>query len=284
LNNDGNFTDANEAPYFSDSTPAGAAAQTFRPPYNKLSRFRDPGRVNINTVFDLRVWEAIAKNFPQMDPGADPRSVGDPQNFLNFDLLGRLFFSRRGCLPPSGGNWLTLDPDYPTLFGNPFRSAASADLMPNVAPAGKPPLRKDGVQATLLRQDLLYDTSVTRNDPLFVPDATSCPEVSAQYRNQDRNALFRYQGLMRLSNILTTHSNVFAVWITVGYFELERNPGGVDAGHPDGYRLGQEIGADTGEVRRHRAFYIIDRSIPVAFQPGENHNVDRCILVRRFIE
>ena len=42
--------------------------------------------------------------------------------------------------------------------------------------------------------------------------------------------------------------------------------------------------ADTGEVKRHRAFYMIDRTIPVGFEPGENHNVDRAILVRRYIE
>ena len=60
----------------------------------------------------------------------------------------------------------------------------------------------------------------------------------------------------------------------MGYFEVDPRTG----------RLGQELGAETGEVKRHRAFYMIDRSIPVAFQPGENHNVDRCILVRRFIE
>jgi hypothetical protein len=29
---------------------------------------------------------------------------------------------------------------------------------------------------------------------------------------------------------------------------------------------------------------MVDRSIPVAFEPGENHNVDRAILLRRFIE
>jgi hypothetical protein len=29
---------------------------------------------------------------------------------------------------------------------------------------------------------------------------------------------------------------------------------------------------------------MIDRSIPVAFEPGQNHNVDRAILVRRRIE
>ena len=103
-------------------------------------------------------------------------------------------------------------------------------------------------------------------------------------RHTGRNSYFDYQALQRLPNLVTTRSNVYAVRITIGYFEAEPNPGGVDLAHPDGYRLGPEIGSDTGEVKRHRAFYIIDRSIPVAFESGENHNVDRCILLRRYIE
>ena len=31
----------------------------FHPPFNRVSNFRDPGRVNINTVIDQRVWEGI---------------------------------------------------------------------------------------------------------------------------------------------------------------------------------------------------------------------------------
>ena len=57
-----------------------------------------------------------------------------------------------------------------------------------------------------------------------------------------------------------------------------------DLVYPDGYQLTQELGSDTGEKKRHRGFYIIDRSLPVAFEPGENHNVDRAVLLRRFIE
>jgi hypothetical protein len=49
-------------------------------------------------------------------------------------------------------------------------------------------------------------------------------------------------------------------------------------------QLAAEMGADTGEVRRHRAFYIVDRSIPVGFVPGSRLNTDDCVLVRRLIE
>ncbi|HND55089.1 MAG TPA: hypothetical protein PLV92_21895, partial [Pirellulaceae bacterium] len=73
-----------------------------------------------------------------------------------------------------------------------------------------------------------------------------------------------------------------AMWLTTGYFEVQQGP--VDAAHPDGYYLGPEVGLTNGTVERHRAFYLIDRSIPVAYQPGQNHNVDRCVLLRRYIE
>jgi hypothetical protein len=89
--------------------------------------------------------------------------------------------------------------------------------------------------------------------------------------------------------LVTTHSNVFAVWITVGYFEVVPwpSPDGPpipDGAHPDGYQLGQELYIDTGDVHRHRAFYIIDRSVPVGYERGQNHNVDHAVIVRRFIE
>ena len=107
---------------------------------------------------------------------------------------------------------------------------------------------------------------------------------TARCNDASRNSYFRYQSLQRLGNLVTTRSNVFSVWITVGYFEVTPVPGGPTPVYPDGYQLSQELGSDTGEIERHRAFYMIDRSLPVAFQPGQNNNVDRAILVKRFIE
>ncbi|MEO0530480.1 MAG: hypothetical protein AAF266_07845, partial [Planctomycetota bacterium] len=54
--------------------------------------------------------------------------------------------------------------------------------------------------------------------------------------------------------------------------------------YPGGWTLGQEIGLDTGEDRRHRGFYMVDRSRPVAFKPGEDANVSNAILIRRRIQ
>jgi hypothetical protein len=37
-------------------------------------------------------------------------------------------------------------------------------------------------------------------------------------------------------------------------------------------------------VQRNRGFFIIDRSIPVAYEQGKNHNVRDTIRLRRIIQ
>ena len=135
------------------------------------------------------------------------------------------------------------------------------------------------MQSTLLRRSL-----ANPQVPLLQP--TWNQPTTDNHHNSDRNPYFRYQGLQKMGGIFTTRSNCFAVWITVGYFEVEDSPftPKIDAAHPDGLVLGQEVGADSGEVVRHRSFFIIDRSIPVGFMPGSRLNTDDCVLVRRLIE
>lgn len=87
------------------------------------------------------------------------------------------------------------------------------------------------------------------------------------------SAYFANEARQKLGAVATNRSSVFAIWITVGYFEVD-----------EFNRLGAELGSEIGEVKRNRAFYMIDRSIPVAFEPGQNHNVDDIILTRTIIE
>jgi hypothetical protein len=147
-------------------------------------------------------------------------------------------------------------------------------------------LKHDGVNVTLLRaKGDDPDGVIADKKPLFGSTTSDVAgSTDPLYTNNSRNSAFRYQNIERLSNLVTTRSNVYAVWVTVGYFEALPNPGGIDAGHPDGYQIGAEMGSDTGDVKRHRAFYIFDRSIPVGFERGMNHNIDRAIILKRFIE
>ena len=256
------------------NTPAG-----YRPPFNYLSRFREPGRININTIFDDNVWNAAVRGFPGMCSLAPPE--GDNGLFLSHLVLSRQGYGQ------SGADILQHNPAYPSLFSDPFRTADSADMMPPV-PAQ---LRRSPADGGLLRRDLnQYPPTVPPMTdaarPLFASDNT------LPYQDASRNAYFRYQGLQKIGNLFSTNSNCYAVWITVGYFEVEANdadnnsntPAQIDAAHPDGLRLAQEVGVDEGNVKRHRAFFIIDRSIPVGYEPGHRHNTDKAVLLKRFIE
>ena len=172
---------------------------------------------------------------------------------------------------------MTPDGTIPTFFANPFRSFAAGRLVPLTA------MQRCGIECTLLRSNEVDNAS-----PPAAPPANARmlfeSRMNDRYNQSDRNPYFRYASLQRLGNLVTTRSNVYAVWITAGYFEVEPDPTNDRTLHPDGYRLAQELGSDTGDVKRHRGFYVIDRSIPVAFEPGVNHNVDRAVVLRRFIE
>jgi hypothetical protein len=90
------------------------------------------------------------------------------------------------------------------------------------------------------------------------------------HNTPDRSAYFRYDMRQRLGNMVTYRSSVFAVWVTVGFFEVD--PVSLQP------QLNREVGLEEGQVQRYRGFYLVDRSIPVAFEPGFNHNTDQAIL------
>ncbi|MDZ4818574.1 MAG: hypothetical protein SGJ20_06330, partial [Planctomycetota bacterium] len=230
-----------------------AGTELYKTPFNSISSFREPGKININTVTSRLVFRGLMPHL----------SATEADNLFN-QLVG----SRRGT---AGSTVTMLDPvpGMPSIVNVPFRAASEADLVPPV-----PTMSRKSSQVTLLRSvDGTEDT-----EPLFAQS----PSTQYDYNNGQRNAAFRYQGIERISNLVTTRSNVYAVWVTVGFFEV--TPGVIDEGHPDGYRLGAELGSDTGEVKRHRGFYLLDRSIPVGFDRGQNLNVDRAIMLKRFIE
>jgi hypothetical protein len=243
-----------------NSLPAAANCNVgnhmIHPPFNRLLSYREPGKINVNTITSGDVFAGLMNYFP---------GLATADFFQNHFLR-----SRRGGF---AGAPLAINPSAPTRIENPFRSFQGMQLT-HTSHAG---MVGSEVGATLLRAD------VTGGRPLFAYDGNVSGQTTpAPAVDYDRNPYFRYESLTRLGNIVTTRSNVFAVWITVGYFEV--TPGAVDLGHPDGYRLGQELGSDTGDIKRHRAFFILDRTIPVGFERGKDLNVDKAILLRRYIE
>jgi hypothetical protein len=112
------------------------------------------------------------------------------------------------------------------------------------------------------------NATMMRADP-----AGQLPLIRDTHAYADKNAFTDKHPVSRLSNLTTGRSNVFAVYITLGFFEYDPTTGD----------LGQEAGADRGETKRYKAFYVIDRSKPVGFQVGQDHNVEKTILIRRYL-
>ena len=223
-------------------------SDTLAPPFNLLSRYREPGKINVNTCLNNRVlqgwWGAIGETF-------------DVGLYRNAGVSKAAFEgSRRNA---------TLDG-----FQNPFRRAIEFDRSPFALP--------DPVQSGLLRSSV-----AAQNTPVF---NTDCPNPSAAnpsylaWANPSRESTNRFETLRRIGATTTTRSSVFAIWITVGKFEVDENgdllttPGGA----------GVELGADEGKNKRSRGFYLIDRSIPVGFEPGVNHNVEDIILAETIMD
>jgi len=112
---------------------------------------------------------------------------------------------------------------------------------------------------------------------LALKDSKGGDQDGRPYADPRRNPYFRYREMMRLSNLSTQRSNVFAVWMTVGFFVIEPHP--TNAGQS---ALGAEYGLDTGDAVRFKSFMIFDRSIPVGFRPGTPLNSRDAVLLDHF--
>ena len=237
----------------------------FAGPFNRIPTYREPGKVNINTIpyssdptAARKIWTALC--------GVETGSASP-----DFDAI----MSRRDIpAGPSG---------YP--YTRPYR-AARGDSYSNSPFIPQPWIDGDTYNNAGEPWDqwwtpraftLLGDVPATAQS-VFPP-----PPADGWANDGQRSAWFRFESLIRANANTTVRSEVYAIWVTMGLFDVQQV--GADATrYPDGYRLVREHGSDTGDVTRHRAFYIFDRSIPVGYEQGVDHNVQDAILVERFMD
>lgn len=258
----------------------------FQPPFNIFSDNRREGEINLNTVADYGVWMGLMYGHLTSAERAAGPNAG---TFKQFRTNRRGYPLPTNNVPPSRAvddsgsprarpyNYApySLDPRFPTEFAGVYRPAAVAGLAPAVR-AGADRLRRSSdsgqfspVDGGLLRQEVDPATAVALEDPMFVRSGPG-----EAWRNRDRNAFFRYQTLMRMPNLVTEQSHVYLVRMTLGYFEVDAST----------LATGAEYKADLGQNERYQATYMIDRSVPVAYEPGVDRNVRNTILYQRVAE
>lgn len=265
--------------------PAVVRGPSYLAPFNQVPSYVAAGKINVNTIAQgslgrVESLEALEHNYLV----ESQRTTGDP-------LTNKFIELRRGYGLGQSSSFFGgvvedyLHPAYPTQFAGAYRSASTANIAPqatNITVQSQ--LRgKFGMEATLLRS---YNLNVTGTTPppssmLFSPDSVLKQQdptfpatvTMAQTTDGNRNAFTRLQRAARLPNIATNQSNVFAVWVTVSLFEYDPIKG-----------YGREFLDETGQPKRERSFFIIDRTVPVGFIPGEDLNTEKMILLERKLQ
>jgi hypothetical protein len=190
---------------------------------------RLPGKININTMNSMAVFQALCD-----------AQTSNRYNATQVQAVYNSLIAYRGATPG-------MNPPDPQLSGTPerpFWSLAVGSSPGNDQWTGG----SRGLENTILAPATLGGgpTSARLLDPWA--GATVDPTTNTPIHPYQNMEL-----LNKIYNNVTTRSNVFAVWVTVGYFEVTN-----ENSRP--VQLGAEIGRSEGRHIRHRFFALVDRT------------------------
>jgi len=115
------------------------------------------------------------------------------------------------------------------------------------------------------------------------------PAVSPQI-DYKQHPYFRTEMLQKAMNLTTVRTHQFAVWITVGFFEVKREGDLLMLQQPSVSPvlafdlLGPELGATTGQTTRYRGFFIVDRLKLYGFDDKTPGSFRPAVVYRQMIE
>jgi hypothetical protein len=153
-----------------------------------------------------------------------------------------------------------------------------------VSPAPVPPAA--GYSANRRR---LFDGSPTNTASLGVTSknpsefiaypVASPPSAADENQTPNNGEVYRRNSILaKIAGNVTTRSHNFAGWMTIGWFRVV--PGTENNAVP---LLDREIGSDSGNVVRHRAFFIVDRSLATGYTgPRAINDVGSEPIIRYF--
>jgi hypothetical protein len=99
--------------------------------------------------------------------------------------------------------------------------------------------------------------------------------------NSEQHPYYRSEWLQKMMNLSTVRTHQYAVWVTVGFFEVT-TAGDAATGTYD--VIGREVGTLKGKDFRHRAFFIVDRLKLGGFDPRSPGQYQDAVLYRKIIQ
>lgn len=214
---------------------------------------RVPGRININTIQDQRVWRALF----------------DAQGYNGFDETGFVDNLWNQLMATRTAN---IADRYAVGIATPFKCPIpAATVHDNGAAVGDRPFLPFGVSTITAGSGNTFNAGTGIDDTLLrrVPAGSGLPAAflpSAPTTHPYQQA----EALRKILNNTTTVSHTFAVWITVGYFEVESEtlPTGWPTGLPAPVVLGKEYYLNAPGDTRRKFFALVDRS-NIGYTPAE---------------
>jgi hypothetical protein len=195
---------------------------------------RIPGRVNINSIWDAEVFSALC----------DPQ----PANSFTDDDVAQIYGWMLSSRSPDGA---------PGPHDRPFRSPAAA----NFVKSGDTFAEASGIADTIFRGNPAHTLFDEQHMPIRLFEVARAAGEHSDAMVTPEHPYQRFELLNKIFNQVTTRSNVFAVWLTVGFFE-------VNDATTTPMRLGEEFGRAENRHVRHRMFAIVDRSQLVQIFPA----------------
>ncbi len=215
-------------------------------PYGHQTAFggRVPGRININTIQDKRVWDAL---FDAPAGGSGPpfdQNVVDNAwtTLMATRTTSMIMKSDATGTPPT---WTTPVP--------------GATIHDTGAAGGDRPFLPFGVATVPAGSGVTFTAGVGLDDTLLRrnPPATGVPYLSV---TAGTHPYQQAEAVRKILNNTTTVSHTFAVWMTVGYFEVDP---ATETPTPVGgtfTQLGKEYYREAPGDTRKKFFALVDRS------------------------
>ena len=259
------------------------------PPFNIKYDNHRQGTINLNTISKFPVWAGLMQGHMTATEFSSPNSSAGPLAYNNFQRVRRGYNVSNNAQPAKvtdGAGPYNYAPDhlnaaFPTEFGGVFRPAVHADkairTRGNAAGQDRDQLRRKSVNGGLMRDTANLSATTPAQTSLFVRRADQAPITTGGNNpalDRLRNPFMRQQTLMRMPNLVSDNSQVFLVRMTVGFFE-------VDAATQS---LGREYNAEIGRSQRYQGTFVIDRSIPVGFSPGQDLNARDVVIFESYAQ
>ncbi|MDX2037390.1 MAG: hypothetical protein SFX72_12125 [Isosphaeraceae bacterium] len=310
---------ARERPFRSLSNP-DINATIMRPATLPPSRFTTPKSppdswelTDVNGVNPLPAYPLLP---PDQLAGTTPTNT-----YRYDDLVGNMYVPPNGSNPGEAPSEFVMDPglknpylDRPALnqarvpvipprrlFQIPDKEIAASP--PSAAAAFDVPLtngrinqpvnstyldyQNNSIQGlSTVAPTLVNNTQLGTLDPAIVSQLPSPPPVTWQLgdagaADRRQHPYFRTEWLQKVMNLTTVRTHQFAVWITIGFFEVTET-GAASLAAPD--KLGAELSLAAGRSLRYRSFFILDRTRAVGFNASNPIDFHDVVTYRRRIE